>query len=166
MYTHIWVVRSHSSATRCVCVSTMRVSHNWCYSCEVWENRLCLFWEPLQHCIFCAINRDSLRIKHVCTNHTLSFIEYPMCRLQVRNCMLSTCSYDEVLRVWDTRHLAGPLGKHAIGGGVWKIKPHSQDPTLLLLAAMYNGFHVLQWDTQHSYSKMLFHPLCDMSVRT
>lgn len=80
--------------------------------------------------------------------------------------MLSTCSYDEVLRVWDTRRLAGPLGKHAIGGGVWRIKPHPQDPTLLLLAAMYNGFHVLWWDTKHSYSKMLFHPLCDMSVRT
>ena len=69
-------------------------------------------------------------------------------------CMLPlTCSYDEMLRVWDTRSLAQPVAKHATGGGVWRIKPHPQDPTLLLLAAMYNSFHVLKWDIKHSSSK-------------
>lgn len=67
--------------------------------------------------------------------------------------MLAMCSYDEVLRVWDTRSLTRPVTEHATGGGVWRIKPHPQDPTLLLLAAMYNGFHVVQWDTQHSRGK-------------
>lgn len=55
--------------------------------------------------------------------------------------------------MWDTRSLAKPLGEHATGGGVWRIKPHPQDPTLLLLAAMYNGFHVLKWDVKHSSGK-------------
>lgn len=87
-----------------------------------------------------------------------SFIKFQMCcsQVRIRNCVLPTCSYDEILRVWDTRSLSGPVAEHATRGGVWRIKPHPQDPTLLLVAAMYNAFQLLRWDTQHSYGEMLF----------
>ena len=53
-------------------------------------------------------------------------------------------SYDDVMRVFDKRKLSNPMSQYQAGGGVWRIKPHPTDPNLLLLAAMYNGFHVVQ----------------------
>ena len=93
---------------------------------------------------------------------TLSLANFPICINDLFIHVLSesaffpfTCSYDEMLRVWDTRSLARPVGEHATGGGVWRIKPHPIDPTLLLLVAMYNRFHVIKWDLKHSSSKTL-----------
>lgn len=109
----------------------------------------------------CVINLDKPAYhEHLYKSHVVIHQILNVLFTSMRDCMLPTCSYDGILRVWDTRSLAGPVAEHAMGGGVWRIKPHPQDPTLLLVAAMYNAFQLLRWDTQHCYGEVLFHRLC------
>lgn len=62
--------------------------------------------------------------------------------------MILTGSYDQNIRVWDWRSTARPVctSQCDTGGGVWRIKPHPKDSTLLLTACMYNGFLVYRID--------------------
>ena len=55
----------------------------------------------------------------------------------------SFISYDEVLRSWDTRNIKCPLSEMRMGGGVWRIKQAPSSSSLLALACMHNGFHVV-----------------------
>lgn len=58
---------------------------------------------------------------------------------------LATGSYDERLRLFDTRNCKVPLSSVPLGGGVWRVKfhPHAAHATLVIAACMHNGFHVI-----------------------
>ncbi|XP_012271683.1 diphthine methyltransferase [Orussus abietinus] len=60
-----------------------------------------------------------------------------------REFSLTTGSYDETLRFWDTRKLRAPLGETVLGGGIWRIKWDPFDRERLLTACMYGGFKVV-----------------------
>ena len=68
----------------------------------------------------------------------------------INNCSIVdvVCSYDEVVCVWDARHMTQPLCEVGVGGGVWRLKWHPVDKSLLLAACMHNGCHVLCWETR------------------
>eukprot|EP00056_Hartaetosiga_gracilis_P022378 m.29988 g.29988 ORF g.29988 m.29988 type:complete len:346 (+) comp9609_c0_seq7:62-1099(+) len=53
-----------------------------------------------------------------------------------REHVLVTGSYDEEVRVWDTRNLKRPAYECNVGGGIWRLKWHPTDPSLLLCAGL------------------------------
>ncbi|KNC47132.1 WD repeat protein 85 [Thecamonas trahens ATCC 50062] len=57
--------------------------------------------------------------------------------------MLATGSYDENLRMFDTRKLKVPVSEIALGGGVWMLRWHPTNPSLMAAACMYGGFAVI-----------------------
>nr|CAD7462564.1 unnamed protein product [Timema tahoe] len=52
-------------------------------------------------------------------------------------------SYDENLRVWDTRSLKRPTDTVPLGGGVWRLKWDPHRCQHLLAACMHGGFRVV-----------------------
>lgn len=61
--------------------------------------------------------------------------------------MISICSYDEKLRLWDTRRFKCPVAEEALGGGIWRTKWDPIQHEVLLVACMYRGFRVV--DSQY-----------------
>lgn len=55
---------------------------------------------------------------------------------------LITGSYDETLRIFDTRNWRQPLYGLMLFGGIWRIKPSKSERTMLLCACMYKNFSV------------------------
>ena len=64
--------------------------------------------------------------------------------------ILATGSYDENIFIWDTRSMKSPLAEQNIGGGVWRIKWHPNDPLQVLTATMHNGFHAIKFNQDYS----------------
>ena len=60
--------------------------------------------------------------------------------------LLASGSYDEKLRLFDTRRMREPISTISLGGGVWRLKWHpcAEHSRLLLAACMHNGFHVVR----------------------
>ncbi|KAH8306508.1 hypothetical protein KR018_003561 [Drosophila ironensis] len=57
---------------------------------------------------------------------------------------LITGSYDEKLRLFDTRFMKRTLAELELEGGIWRLKPHPIHQDLLLAACMYKNFSVVQ----------------------
>lgn len=60
--------------------------------------------------------------------------------------MLWTGGYDDTLRLWDLRAMRNAVQEIELGGGVWRVKFHPDDPRLMLVATMYDGFKVVRRD--------------------
>ncbi|KAI8460072.1 WD40-repeat-containing domain protein [Phakopsora pachyrhizi] len=56
-------------------------------------------------------------------------------------------SYDEVLRIFDKRNFSKALWNHNCGGGIWRLKWHTDWSEKLLVAAMHDGFKILDIDS-------------------
>lgn len=60
--------------------------------------------------------------------------------------ILASGSYDEKLRIWDTRMAEKPIAEKVLelGGGVWKLKWNPHDKNFLAAACMHNGFMIVK----------------------
>ncbi|XP_008545062.1 diphthine methyltransferase [Microplitis demolitor] len=56
---------------------------------------------------------------------------------------LASGSYDETLRLWDTRNFRRPVSEIKLGGGIWRLKWDPFDCRYLLAACMYSGFRII-----------------------
>ena len=63
--------------------------------------------------------------------------------LNLQQNILVTGSYDEKLRIFDTRQFKQPITEINLGGGIWRIKPSSKSPNILLVACMYLNFSIV-----------------------
>ncbi|EGG11342.1 uncharacterized protein MELLADRAFT_102236 [Melampsora larici-populina 98AG31] len=52
-------------------------------------------------------------------------------------------SYDAHLRIFDKRYISKPICDYDVGGGIWRLKWHPTQANHLLVAAMHNGFAVM-----------------------
>ncbi|XP_033213690.1 diphthine methyltransferase [Belonocnema kinseyi] len=57
--------------------------------------------------------------------------------------LLASGSYDERLRLWDTRKLGRPISKTNLEGSVWRLKWNTFENNYLLAACSHSGFRVL-----------------------
>lgn len=58
--------------------------------------------------------------------------------------LLYLCSYDEKVRLWDSRHLKRCITETDVNGGVWRLKWHPYNKNVVLAACMYGGFRILR----------------------
>ncbi|XP_072932257.1 diphthine methyltransferase isoform X1 [Epargyreus clarus] len=63
---------------------------------------------------------------------------------------LLTGSYDEKVRLWDTRNLKRSVTDNNVSGGVWRLKWHPYCGSVILAACMYGGFRTLRNDGEIS----------------
>ncbi|XP_014611062.1 PREDICTED: diphthine methyltransferase isoform X2 [Polistes canadensis] len=57
--------------------------------------------------------------------------------------ILASGSYDEILRLWDTRNFKRPISETDLHGGIWRLKWDPFARRFLLAACMYGGFKVI-----------------------
>nr|XP_032525075.1 diphthine methyltransferase [Danaus plexippus plexippus] len=57
---------------------------------------------------------------------------------------LLTGSYDEKVRLWDTRNLKRCISECEVNGGVWRLKYNPNEKSVVVAACMYGGFRLLR----------------------
>lgn len=65
-----------------------------------------------------------------------------------------TFSYDETIKIWDTRNLKQTLSSLEIGGGVWRIKWDPQNAESILIAGMYSGIFLINFNEDSTLQTM------------
>ncbi|KAK4054768.1 hypothetical protein OIV83_000692 [Microbotryomycetes sp. JL201] len=60
-----------------------------------------------------------------------------------REHVLAVGSYDAQVRIFDSRKLTSPVSSFDAGGGIWRLKWHNVQSERLLVAAMHDGFKVI-----------------------
>ena len=63
-----------------------------------------------------------------------------------------------LVTLYDKRMVKRQIAQTSVGGGVWRIKPHPMDSSLLLIAGMHSGFHVVKWNNSDGSFAFLSHP--------
>lgn len=63
--------------------------------------------------------------------------------------MANIFSYDETVKLWDTRKMSKSLSTCEVGGGIWRIKwdPHKAED--ILVAGMYSGFFWMNYNHEN-----------------
>ncbi|XP_012234135.2 diphthine methyltransferase [Linepithema humile] len=61
---------------------------------------------------------------------------------------LVTGSYDQILRLWDTRNLNQPISKIDLEGGIWRLKWDPFKHQYLFAACMSEGFRIVNWSSE------------------
>ncbi|KZC11805.1 PREDICTED: diphthine methyltransferase [Dufourea novaeangliae] len=70
----------------------------------------------------------------------------------LREFSLSSGSYDETLRLWDTRNFKRPVSEIHLGGGIWRLKWDPFARNYLLAACMYVGFRIVDCEKTETLS--------------
>lgn len=69
-----------------------------------------------------------------------------------RNGLFWTGSYDETLRLWDSRAVKSPVYEHKVHGGIWRI---NQFENYLGMAQCYFGLEYLRLDSSLNVENQL-----------
>jgi diphthamide biosynthesis protein 7 len=67
--------------------------------------------------------------------------------LQNHQYSLITGSYDENLRIFDTRSIKNSLNEINLGGGIWRIKSDPLNVSNVLCACMYHNFSIVSLES-------------------
>ncbi|XP_055611768.1 diphthine methyltransferase-like isoform X2 [Uranotaenia lowii] len=83
-------------------------------------------------------------------NHTAGVTT--LLSLRHKEHLLASGSYDDNLRLFDTRNMKYSLSETNLGGGIWRLKTCPSQPELILCACMYHNFSVVTLNEDHSIS--------------
>ncbi|KXJ68556.1 hypothetical protein RP20_CCG002757 [Aedes albopictus] len=72
--------------------------------------------------------------------------------LHNREHLLVTGSYDDCIRLFDTRSMRSCISEINLGGGVWRLKPNPSQPEQILCACMYHNFSVVSLNSDQSFT--------------
>jgi WD40 repeat protein len=131
----------------------MQIEHSWkAHMFEVWtvtydSHRSDILYSGADDCNFCGWDLRESSYQPIFRNtksHQMGICSIQKCPDR-ENCII-TGSYDECLRLWDTRLMDKPVLKESVGlgGGVWKLKFHPSNGNLVLAACMHNGFAIVR----------------------
>ncbi|XP_062564072.1 diphthine methyltransferase-like isoform X2 [Armigeres subalbatus] len=72
--------------------------------------------------------------------------------VQRKEHLLVTGSYDDCVRLFDTRSMKNCLSETNLGGGVWRLKQNPSQPDQILCACMYHNFSVVSLNSDQSFT--------------
>ncbi|KXN73190.1 WD40 repeat-like protein [Conidiobolus coronatus NRRL 28638] len=117
---------------------------------KIWDRRLLPCFSstsPISRAPPSLVNKSHMM--GVCSIQKHPFQEYT----------LASGSYDEAVRLFDTRKMERPYEKIDLGGGVWRLKwhPDATKSNLLLAACMNNGYHIIDIRESANFVKNSYH---------
>ncbi|XP_017090580.2 diphthine methyltransferase [Drosophila bipectinata] len=139
----------------------LTLEKSWkCHGFEAWT---CAFdrWSP--HVLYSG-GDDMLLLAHDLRSPEEQKIWTNRAHMAGVTCLLShpshehhllTGSYDEQLRLFDTRSMKRTLAEVNLGGGIWRLKPHPLNKDLILTACMYTNFSVVELDAKSPELRLL-----------